>query len=74
MTRHGGAFLMSEQSTSIKELVWLASFYERNNMPENTQLILEAIESTKHSGDEWAPIRYIESVIAKRDERERKSA
>lgn len=64
---------MSEQSTSVKELVWLASYYERNDMPENAQLILESIERTKHSNDEWAPIRYIENAVAKLDE-ERKSA
>jgi hypothetical protein len=64
---------MSEQSTSVKELVWLASYYERNDMPENAQLILESIECTKHSTDEWAPIRYIENAVAKLDE-ERKSA
>lgn len=64
---------MSEQNTSVKELIWLASYYERNDMSENAQLILEAVECTKHSADEWAPIRYIEDAIARMDA-ERKSA
>jgi len=64
---------MSEQSTSVKELVWLASYYKRIDMPENAQLILESIAHTKHSTDEWAPIRYIENALAKSDA-ERKSA
>ncbi len=64
---------MSKQSTSVKELLWLASFYERNEMPENAQLILESIERTKNSADEWAPIRYIENAVAKQA-KERKSA
>lgn len=64
---------MSEQSTSVKELVWLASYYERNDMPENARLILESIERTQHSTDEWAPVRYIEDALAKLNE-ERKSA
>ncbi|HEY9676824.1 MAG TPA: hypothetical protein V6C76_02395 [Drouetiella sp.] len=59
---------MSEQSTSIKELIWLASYYERFDMPENAQLILEALEQTKDSADEWAPIRYIEAALAKSDD------
>jgi hypothetical protein len=64
---------MSEQSTSVKELLWLASFYERNDMPENARLIIESIERTNHSADEWAPIRYIEHAVAKQA-KERKSA
>ena len=64
---------MSEQTASVQELIWLASYYKRNDMPEHAQLILESIEHTKHSTDEWAPIRYIENALAKLD-KERKSA
>jgi hypothetical protein len=64
---------MSENSTSVKELVWLASYYDRNDMPENAQLIRDSLECTKNSSDEWAPIRYIEDAVARLSE-ERKSA
>lgn len=64
---------MSENSAAVKELLWLATYYERNDMDENAQLIRESIESTRHMRDDWAPIRYIEQAVARLTE-ERKSA
>ncbi|MBS2003492.1 MAG: hypothetical protein JST44_18395 [Cyanobacteria bacterium SZAS LIN-5] len=64
---------MSEISKSVKELIWLATYYERNDMPENARLIRESLECTRHSADEWAPIRYIEQAVERLSD-ERKTA
>jgi|LakMenE01Jun11ns_1017448.scaffolds.fasta_scaffold8156890_1 hypothetical protein len=64
---------MSEIPTSVKELIWLATYYERNDMPENAQLIRQSLECTRHSTDEWAPIRHIEEAVANLSD-QRKSA
>ncbi|HEY9731582.1 MAG TPA: hypothetical protein V6C89_06705 [Drouetiella sp.] len=64
---------MSEIPTSVKELIWLATYYDRNDMPENAQLIRQALERTSHSTDEWAPVRHIEEALANLED-QRKSA
>ena len=54
---------MSNHPAHIKELIWLASYYEREGKPDNAKLILESIEKTKGQSDEWAPIRFIEEAL-----------
>ena len=54
---------MSNHPAHIKELIWLASYYERHGQPENATLILESIEKTKDQTDEWAAVRFIEEKL-----------
>lgn len=54
---------MSNHPAHIQELIWLASYYERNGHTENAALIRESLEKTSDEKDEWAAIKWIEAKL-----------
>ncbi len=54
---------MVDHPAHIQELLWLASYYERQGNLAYAKLIRDSVEQTTDAPDVWAAVRFIENAL-----------
>ena len=54
---------MVDHPAHIQELLWLASYYERQGNLIYGKLIRDSVEQTTDAPDVWAAVRFIEKAL-----------